>query len=390
MSKKSFFWLSILILALAPALRAQTGFNIIHPFAGAPNGGDGGTGNLVLNGSYLYGATENGGAYDYGTVFRVKIDGTGFVILHSFSGATEGSNPTGSLVLKNSLLYGLTRFGGPSGKGTIFKVDINGSGFKVLHSFAGGTADGESPEGSLTAVGTALYGGTDGGGASNMGTIFKIGLAGTGFKVIHHFSGADGAWASDTLIYSGTKLYGTTAAGGSANRGTLFRMSPTGSGFTVLHHFLGKPTDGEAPSLVKLTIANGVIYGTTYTGGLYDSGTIFKLNTSGSGYSVIHSFDGGTADGGNPYAGVIVVGTKLYGLTDRGGASSSGVLYVINTNGTGFQVLHSFAAADTSEGEPCGGLIRKVTTTLGERLYGLTTGWGTTGHRGCVFYYRVK
>ena len=390
MFKKFPIVFAVLVLLVVPALRAQTGFNIIHSFAGAPAGGGFGMGDVVLNGSYLYGATDKGGVSDLGVIFKVKIDGTAFQVLHSFSDTPDGRGANGSLVLKNSILYGMTRFGGASGKGTIFKVKIDGTGYKVLHSFAGGATDGEYPEAGLTAVGTSLFGGTDGGGASTKGTIFKIGLGGTGFKVVHSFSGTDGIMPSGTLTYSGTKLYGVTQSGGSGSSGTLFRMSPSGLGFTVLHNFQGGPGDGENPYMEKLAIANGIIYGATYSGGLYGCGTIFKINTSGSGYSVIHTFEAIVSDGRQPYAGVIVAGTKLYGLTEMGGANDKGALYTINTNGTGFQILHSFAGGDTSEGEPWGSLVRKVSTTLGERLYGLTTGEQTTNHRGCVFYYQVK
>src|SRR5205814_529392 len=180
----------------------------------------------------------------------------------------------------------------------------------------------------------------------NNGTIYKINTDGTGYTVLKHFSGSDGAtpfFAGLTL--SGSVLYGATYYGGSANYGTVFRLNTDGSGYTVLKSFTGGVGDGRYPNTM-LTLANGVLYGTTEQGGgSSDAGTVFKLNTNGTGYTVLHNFTN-SPDGAAPYAGVTLSGNMLYGTTRNGGNSDSGTLFQVNTDGTGYAVLKHFAYSD--------------------------------------------
>ena len=131
-------------------------------------------------------------------------------VLYSFS---DGSSPYEAPLLKGSALYGMTRWGGASAYGTIYKIQTNGTGFKVLHVFVGGTTDGRVAYGSLVSGGSTspwLYGMTEYGGASNQGTVFKIKTNGTDFQLLHSFAGVttDGRNPSATLIRLGSTLYG--------------------------------------------------------------------------------------------------------------------------------------------------------------------------------------
>ena len=65
-------------------------------------------GDLISDGIFLYGTTAYGGANNFGTVFKIKTDGTGYVKLFDFSGAADGSKPLGSLVYDGTFLYGMT------------------------------------------------------------------------------------------------------------------------------------------------------------------------------------------------------------------------------------------------------------------------------------------
>ncbi|MBU4306680.1 MAG: hypothetical protein KKB32_02455, partial [Acidobacteria bacterium] len=113
-----------------------------------------------------------------GTIFKIQNDGTGFALLHGFAGGFfDGRTPYGSLILSGSTLYGMTNSGGDGGKGTIFKLQTNGSSFALLHPFAGGSDDGAWPEGSLIIDGTSLYGLSKNGGDSDMGVIFSLPLS---------------------------------------------------------------------------------------------------------------------------------------------------------------------------------------------------------------------
>ncbi|HUJ42276.1 MAG TPA: choice-of-anchor tandem repeat GloVer-containing protein, partial [Opitutaceae bacterium] len=105
-----------------------------------------------------------------------------FTVIHDFAGgANDGANPQGDLIVSGSTCYGMTCAGGSGNMGTIFKVSTDGTGFALLHSFAGGAGDGASPYGSLTLSGTTLYGMTYAGGSSGLGTVFRINMDGTGF-----------------------------------------------------------------------------------------------------------------------------------------------------------------------------------------------------------------
>jgi len=155
-----------------------TGFGLLHSFAGGA--GDGQTpsySTLVVSGPTLYGMTIGGGTASLGTVFRVNADGTGFSLLHSFTAAGgDGWAPSGSLTLSGSTLYGMTRQGGGAA-GTVFKINTDGTGYSILHSFAGGANDGSRPQGDLTLVGSSLYGMTVTGGTANQGVIFSFPIA---------------------------------------------------------------------------------------------------------------------------------------------------------------------------------------------------------------------
>ncbi|MDO9537967.1 MAG: right-handed parallel beta-helix repeat-containing protein, partial [Thermoplasmata archaeon] len=156
----------------------------------------------IYNVNILYGTTANGGTYDYGTVFRINTDGSAHTVLHKFKGgATDGSYPYGGLVQDGTALYGMTCQGGASNMGTLFRINTDGSDFTLLHSFAGGATDGSNPYGSLILDGAALFGMTYQGGASSMGTIFSINIDGSSFTMLHSFNGTkfDGSYPYASL-----------------------------------------------------------------------------------------------------------------------------------------------------------------------------------------------
>ena len=171
----------ILLLAAftAPSHGAGT-VSVLHSFQGGATDGAAPYGSLILSGNTLYGMTYDGIGLNGGTIFSVHTDGSAFTLLHSFTGGTDGFLPYGSLILSGTALYGMNLLGplGPGctgeGCGTIFSVNTNGSAFTPLHAFAGATADGGMPYGSLILSGNALYGMTSRGGAADMGTVFAF------------------------------------------------------------------------------------------------------------------------------------------------------------------------------------------------------------------------
>ena len=180
---------------------------------------------MISSGNTLYGTTPSGGTSLNGTVFAVSTDGTGFRTLHSFTGGSDGANPKAELILSGNTLYGTANFGGTSDVGTVFVVNTDGTGFRVLHNFTNGS-DGATPIAGLILSGNTLYGTASSGGTSLYGTVFAVNTDGTGFRVLHNFTyGSDGATPVAELILSSNILYGTAFGGGSSGDGTVFSLS---------------------------------------------------------------------------------------------------------------------------------------------------------------------
>jgi len=149
---------------------------------------------------------------------------------------SEGANPNAGLILSNNTLYGTAADGGSSGAGTIFAVNTDGTGFRILHDFTGGS-DGASPWDGLLLSGNTLYGTAYSGGSSGNGTLFGVNTDGAGFTNLYSFTGlnydpssggytnSDGANPIGGLILTNKTLYGTARFGGSSGKGTVFSRS---------------------------------------------------------------------------------------------------------------------------------------------------------------------
>jgi uncharacterized repeat protein (TIGR03803 family) len=333
-------------------------------------------GDPLTDGTWLYGLTTGGGTNGLGTVFKIKPDGTGLTKLIDFNG-TNGSNPFGSLILSGSVLYGMTDDGGANNLGTIFKINTDGTGFSKLFDF-NGSSNGAYPIGSLNISGSTLYGMTHNGGTNDYGVVFKIGTDGTGYVKLLDFDGYNnGAYPSRGFSISGSLLFGMTSGGGFYGDGVVFRIYTDGSGYLKLLDFNG--TNGSTP-WSTLNLSGSTLYGTTYFGGTNNKGVLFKINTDGSGFSKLVDFDGSNY-GANPYHSMTLSGSVLYGTTSLGGLYDNGVVFKINTNGTGFTKLMDFSGINGSS--PISPL-----TISGSTLYGMTSRGGTSD-KGTIFKINI-
>jgi uncharacterized repeat protein (TIGR03803 family) len=367
-------------LTFALAARAQT-FSTLHSFNGM-NGANPYAGVIRDKAGNLYGTTNGGGAYGVGTVFKLDAAGKE-TVLHSFTGGADGAYPYASLILDEvGNLYGTTGLGGDlscfghggQGCGVVFKLDASTiSKETVLYSFTG--ADGISPYASLIRDDAGiLYGTTCCGGSYGAGVVFK--LDGTGKEtVLHGFTGdADGGTPFAGLIRDKAgNLYGTTFAGGAYGVGTVFKLNATGTE-TVLYSF-NNVGDGAGPYAGLIRDAAGNLYGTTCCGGAY-GGIVFKLDRT-SKETVLYTFTG--LGGDYPYAGLIRDDAgNLYGTT-TGGGTGWGTVFKLDTAGTE-TVLHSFTSF--ADGwYPYAGLIRDDAGNL----YGTANGGGRYTYGGTVF-----
>jgi uncharacterized repeat protein (TIGR03803 family) len=146
---------------------------VLYSFSGGIDGASPFRKLVVDKEGNFYGTTVGGGAYSSGTVFKVTSMETETVLYH-FTGGVDGGTPVGGLVRDaNGNLFGTTQMGGTNANGTVFKLSPSGTE-TVLHSFTRGASDGAMPMASLLRVGRVLYGTTFYGGPTDRGTVFKV------------------------------------------------------------------------------------------------------------------------------------------------------------------------------------------------------------------------
>jgi uncharacterized repeat protein (TIGR03803 family) len=196
-----------------------------------------------------------------------------------------------------------------------------------------------------------LYGDTVWGGTHDAGTVYRIKTDGSSYEVLHHFDGPNG-WYYKAALMQGSDgmLYGTTFAGGTQGQaGVVFKLNTNGSGFSVIHGF---PTVANQPVNPSSLIQgpDGALYGTTQYGGItnpastYGMGTVFKLNTDGSGYTVLYQFSG--EDGRNPKSSLLAgADGALYGATQFGGFFDQGTVFRLSPSPSGTGVFIDYYAS---------------------------------------------
>lgn len=387
---------AVLMTTLAGAVAEAQTVTILYSFSEA-NGGAGEPyfGRLIQDSSgNLYGVTNYGGSASSGTVFKLDTSGQ-LTVLHNFSDGTvtdDGYWPEAGLALDSAgNLYGTTVHGGPGDAGTVFKVDTSGHNYSILHNFSNG--DGYRPESDLIFDSAGnLYGTTVFGGSSGAGTMFKIDGSGQ-LTTLHNFGDGtvanDGQFPQGGLIFdSAGNLYGTTTGGaalGGPGSGTVFKLDTSGH-LTILHNFSDGtvPNDGKSPQAGVALDSAGNLYGTTVYGGLANLGTLFKLDTSGNNYTLLHSFADGSIsnDGKVPYAGLTPdFSGNLYGATAGGGSTGWGMVFKLDSSGH-LTVMHSFNDGSVANDgvAPYASLLRDSSGSL----YGMTTGGGSS-NQGTVF-----
>ncbi|MGB8965278.1 MAG: choice-of-anchor tandem repeat GloVer-containing protein [Candidatus Cybelea sp.] len=299
-------------------------YKVLHRFMGGSDGA--GPIWIFAKGSSLYGVTYEGGGgacktqwfTGCGTAFHIGLDGSSYSVLHRFSSPkTNGSFPSG-LAAFTGELYGTTFAGGKRGYGTVFRMDVLGADFSIVHSFAA-NGDGASPNPELavlkgTLFGTTMHGGTLG---YDDGTIFSVSAQSLYKNVYNAIFGMP--YAGVVPVHD--HLFGTTITGGLPaclqGCGTIYRLAPNGEGFKILRKF-NAPPDAVGPQ-GNLVVSAGMIYGVSTEGGAYGEGTVFRVSSTGSNYEIVYSFKGKREVGS---LGIIALAGKyLYGTAGgKGGA----------------------------------------------------------------------
>lgn len=363
---------------------------------------------LALSGGVLVGTTLTGGSQGAGTVFTLSLDGTNFSAFRTFTNAPDAGGPQGELAFAGNRFFSVSVSGGSSGVGAVFAGQTNGS-VSVLRSFATVSADnatnsgGASPSAALALAGDTLYGTATAGGAAANGTIFSLTTNGSTFSVLRNFSALDSVTGTNTdgavpqggLILSGGTLYGTASGGGAGGSGVVFFIGTNGANFTTLYNFTpmdaltATNADGAMPT-GGLVLLSNKLYGTTFAGGFGGRGTIFSLQTNGSGFTVLHHFtatDPVTAantDGASPCASLMLSSNVLYGTASAGGAGAAGTVFSLNLANQQFTTIRSFAALSLSGTNADGAFPVAPLLRVGGSLYGAAFGGGP-GVAGTVF-----
>lgn len=322
---------------------------------------------LLYNNGKFYGATNNGGATGGGMIYSINLDGSGFTVLRDMN-SLDGVAITGKLCLIGNTLYGITEGGGTLGSGTLFRIDIDGSNFSVIRSFDLNN-DGSTSEDGVVYDGMALYGVCSVGGPSGDGTLWKVNLDGSNFTVLHNFNyNSDQSSPMTKPLISSGILYGTLHGGG--NPGGVYSINTDGTNFQLIHTFDG--TTGMHP-VGGLTEIDNQLWGTCDEGGANASGVIYKIDKDGNNYTDIHDFGSFVGDYRGPsYCQLVNSGDYIYGSGTAGGAANGGFFFLFK-DGTGYNVLHDLINNEGSTPESAPILIGNI-------LYGVVTNGGVNGN----------
>jgi uncharacterized repeat protein (TIGR03803 family) len=306
-------------------------------------------------------------------------------------------------------LYGVTGAGGDDNHGTIFELAPGEHGWTLttLHGFNG--QDGGSPNGGLVFDAAGNFYGTalGGRGLQDGGVVYEVMRKANGwtFDVLYEFClqyhcPDGGTPQSGVILDTSGNLYGTTAGGGEHGDGIVFELTSGSGGWDemIVHSF--NYADGASPYAALISDKAGDLYGTTFSGGAYGGGSVFRLKRASSGEwneRVLYSFCANgfpCKDGLGPYAGVVLDGSgNLYGTTEQGGGNTCGethcgTVYSLTPTQSGHW-KHTMLYAFPNPGDgtfPTGGVI----IDKAGNLYGATVAGGIGGcSGGCGVAYKL-
>lgn len=324
-----------------------------------------------IYGNMIYGVAMTGGyPLPYGLIYKMKTDGTGFETWE-FDFYNPYPYPW-SIVISDNVIYGTTTAGGTYKKGVLYRINTDFTGFHVLYDF---NFSFKYPRYFIIISGDMIYGNATDFETGSSSVTFKIKTDGTGYATLKVH---DGSISSGKLLLFNNYLYGLTYDQGTTEPAKLYKIKTDGTGYVKLHDF-NSSENGRYP-YCSLNIIGTTLYGTTRRGGFNNSGMLFKINTDGTGFKNLYSF---TKENGWDVTNTMVQnGSSFYGATDLGGINDLGTLFRINTDGSGYSKMFDFA--DSLNGFGTYGLILSNDT-----LFGVTSGGGAY-RAGTVFTYRLE
>jgi uncharacterized repeat protein (TIGR03803 family) len=352
----------------------------IYSFTGA--GGATPEGGVVFDSAGdLFGTTTYGGSQGLGTIYEIPAGTTTATTLYSFTGA-DGANPTTGLTIDaNGDIFGTTNGGGSSNLGTVFKIAANTNALTTLYSFS--SISGGLPKSGLSLDDEGnLIGTTSAYGLYGYGAVYEIQAGTTDTTVIVSFDYTNGATPAGTVTLDPAgDIFGTTSQGGSHSDGTVYVIEAGSNTVTTLFSFDGN--DGSSPQAGMTFDAYGNLFGTTSTGGSQGLGTVFEIQSGSTTVTTLFSFSTSAAgDGGaHPFSALTVDASgDLFGTTAAGGLYGDGTVYEIKAGANTATTLYSFSGTNGDGAHPLAG----VTLDAAGDIFGTTTAGGVAGD-GTVF-----
>jgi uncharacterized repeat protein (TIGR03803 family) len=377
------------MLAPAPAL-AQT-ITVLHNFTGGADGSYPAAGVTFDQQGRIYGTASAGGRYDYGVVYRLVHEGEGWILspIYSFGAQDhDGIQPYARVVFgPDGLLYGATNLGGAHDFGTLFSLRPPATACTaalcpwletILYSFTGGV-DGGYPQFGDLAFDQAgnIYGTTSNGGSSNDGVVFKLTRSGSGWteSVLWNFNGSDGGGPYAGVIFDNAgNLYGTTTFGGSNRVGTVYELSPTQSGWseTTLYSFTNDINGNAYGGLIM--DAHGDLFG--ITGGSLP-GAAYELTPQNGSWSftLLQTFHGEFGAMASP---TFDSQGNLYGPLSNDGSDDLGEIFQLTPSGNQWLYTPYYQFGSSGAGvEPTGAVIFDASGNMYGTAFDLGGGEGT-------------
>jgi uncharacterized repeat protein (TIGR03803 family) len=349
----------------AAAASAPPGYSKVYTFGNVPKDGQLPAVLTAAPDGTLFGGTNGGGKYQMGMLFKCAPDGSGYAILHNFAGGhTDGMRPLSICIGPDGAVYGTLQVQGKGGDGCIFRCSPDGSDYKSIYDFSASEKGGGAPVIEAVEPDGTLCGVSQGNGRPMF--IFRAKPDGSDLKVV--FDGTkvpDVARSGIGKFTDGGDGYYYGAAGP-----ILFKIKKDGTDYSVLRKFDGPPTDARYVKEAPILGSDGKLYGFDIDGGQARSGTIFTLNRDGSGYKLIVDPDPGP-DQFLPAALVEGTDGKLYAYVHAG-------LARCNKDGTGYEVL---------KGTPDSGEFPWTANVHGGALYGVAD---EGPNRGLIYRYGMS
>jgi len=333
--------------------------------------------------------SSEGRSNNGGTVFSVTAGGK-FTLLHTFrAGANgtyaNGNNPGQLIEGTDGKLYGTTINGGansPPGDGVLFRVNKDGSGFRVIHRFCSQTscADGFAVTAMVAGTDGNLYGTTAYGGTGcDCGAIFRVTPSGE-YKIVFSFNrSTDGYYPTSLILGPDGSLYGSSIV-------FLFKYTPATKVFQAFPLKFPLVHGAQSSGGVSVIGANGNFYGLYATYGVNGVG-LFEVERDGSNLQAFPYYNT-IAGGGTPERLILASDGNIW-LSDYNGVDGDGdILSLSPSDGTVLQTLTPFGTSAPVGANPGG-----ITQAKGGNLWGTTTDFGHASHghfaAGTVFKLNV-